>query len=97
MPESLVQPPINSTTQKALPTGNFRFEIIPKVIKLTLALVGTVSVIVFVYAGVMLVIAQGNEEDLKKFKEILVWSIVGLIFITVSYALVSGVMQLVFK
>lgn len=96
LPKELVQP-VDSTAQKALPTGDFRFEIIPKAIKLTLALVGTVSVIVFVYAGVMLVIAQGNEEDLKKFKEMLIWSIVGLLFITLSYAIVTGVMQLVFK
>lgn len=96
LPEGLVNSKL-SEGQKALPTSDFRFGIIPKAIKLTLALVGTVSVAVFVYAGVMLVIAQGNEEDIKKFKEILIWSIVGLLFITLSYAIVTGVMKLVFE
>ena len=83
--------------QKVLPTGDFRTSIIPKAIKLTLALVGTVSVIVFVYAGVMLVISQGNEDDIKKFKEMITWSLIGLVFIVASYAIVTGVMTLVFK
>ena len=82
---------------KVLPTGDFRTSIIPKAIKLTLALVGTVSVIVFVYAGVMLVISQGNEDDIKKFKEMITWSLIGLVFIVASYAIVTGVMTLVFK
>ena len=86
-----------SEGQKSLPIGNFRTSIIPKAIKLTLALVGTVSVIVFVYAGVMLVIAQGNEEEIKKFKEMITWSLIGLVFIIASYAIVTGVMTLVFK
>lgn len=96
LPESLVNSKL-SGDQKSLPTGSFRTSIIPKAIKLTLALVGTVSVIVFVYAGVMLVISQGNEDDIKKFKEMITWSLIGLVFIVASYAIVTGVMTLVFK
>lgn len=96
LPQDLVSSRL-AQDQKVLPTGDFRTSIIPKAIKLTLALVGTVSVIVFVYAGVMLVIAQGNEDDLKKFKEMITWSLIGLVFIVASYAIVTGVMTLVFK
>lgn len=95
LPKSLVESKVPEG--QALPTGDFRFKIIPKAINLTLALVGTVSVIVFVYAGIMLIIAQGNEEDLKKFKEMIMWSLIGLVFIVASYAIVTGVMTLVFK
>ena len=42
LPESLVNSKL-SGGQKSLPTGSFRTSIIPKAIKLTLALVGTVS------------------------------------------------------
>lgn len=79
-----------------LPTSNFKTAIVPKAINIALALAGTVSVIVFVYAGVMLVVSQGNEEEITKFKNILIWSLVGLVFITMSYALVRGIMKLVF-
>lgn len=80
-----------------LPKGHFKKQIIPNVIKIILAITGTVSFGVFVYAGVMLIIAQGNEEEITKFKNILIWSAVGLAFIMASYAIVTGVMQLVFK
>lgn len=81
---------------EAVPTADLKTGIIPQVIKVILLLAGTVSFGVFVYAGVMLVIAQGNEEDITKFKNILIWSIVGLVFITTAYALVRGVFQLIF-
>lgn len=82
---------------KDLPSGDFKKEIVPKAIKILLTLVGSVSVCVFVYAGIMLIMAQGNEEELKKFKEILIWSAIGLVFITTAYALVRGIMQLSFQ
>lgn len=82
---------------KPLPTGDLKTDIIPKAIELFLMLVGTITFGVFVYAGVNLVIAQGNEEDITKFKNILIWSLAGLAFITVSYGLVSGIMQIAFK
>jgi len=87
----------NSTGGQLLPTGNLKKDVVPQAISIALALGGTVSFGVFVYAGVMLIIAQGNEEEITKFKNVLIWSIVGLIFITVSYGLVRGIMQLVFK
>lgn len=87
---------VHEKTSEGLPTGDFKKEIIPQAIKIILALAGTVSFGVFVYAGVMLVISQGNEEEITKFKNILIWSIVGLVFITTSYALVSGIMKLSF-
>lgn len=80
-----------------LPAKDFKKGIIPGAIKMILALTGTVSFGVFVYAGVMLIIAQGNEEEITKFKNILIWSLVGLTFVIASYAIVSGVMQLIFK
>ena len=87
----------NPEKRKALPTGNLKTDIIPSAIKLLLMIAGSISAIVFVYAGVMLIISQGKEEEMTKFKNILIYSIVGLVFITASYALVRGVLQLVFK
>lgn len=80
-----------------LPVGDLKEDIVPRAIRIFLMLMGTVSLIVFVYAGIMLIIAQGNEEEIKKFKTIIVWSLIGLVFITTSYAIVRGVMQLVFR
>ena len=81
-----------SITSKDLKT-----EVVPSVINMALALVGTVSMGVFIYSGVMLIIAQGNEEEVTKFKTSLLWSLVGLAFITVSYGIVRGILQIVLK
>lgn len=80
-----------------LPTGDLKTQILPSAIKIVLGLVATMTLIVFVYAGIKLIIAQGNEEELKKFKTMLIWSVIGLILITTSYAIVRGIMQLVFE
>lgn len=82
--------------QKTVPIGSLKYDIVPQAIKIFLAVAATISFIVFVYAGVMLVIAQGNEEEITKFKNVLIWSIVGLLFITAAYALVRGVLNLSF-
>lgn len=92
-------PSSTSTTGKketALPEGNLKKSIVPQAIKFTLILTGVASVGVFSYAGVMLVIAQGNEEEITKFKNILIWSLVGLAFVTTAYTLVSGLLQISF-
>ncbi len=97
--ESKILPPDSTSFggKPALPTGNLKLEVVPTMIKMFLALSGSISMIVFVYAGVMLIISQGNEEEITKFKNILIWSIVGLIFTTTSYALVRGLLQISFQ
>ena len=80
-----------------LPQGNLKTEILPQVIKIFLQLVGAVSFAIFVYAGVMVIVAGGKEEEVTKFKKTFLWSAIGLAFITTAYALVSGLLNIVFK
>lgn len=80
---------------QGMATADLKTGIVPQAIKIVLALAGVVSFGIFVYAGIMLVIAQGNEEDVTKAKSTFIWSLVGLAFITTAYALVRGIMQLV--
>jgi hypothetical protein len=95
---STILPPnvVNNGERAVVPT-DFMEGVVPQIIKLTLAMSATVTFVILVYSGVMLIIAQGNEEDMKKFKDTLIWAIVGLIFITTSYAIVRGVMLLSFQ
>jgi hypothetical protein len=85
-----------SMVDAGVPKGSLKYDVIPAAIKIFLAVAATISFVVFVYAGVMLVIAQGNEEEVTKFKNVLIWSVVGLLFITAAYALVRGVLNLSF-
>ena len=95
--DTLLPPKTSGGAEIPLAKGQFKTEIIPKAIGIFLALAAVVTTGVLVYAGVMLVISQGNEEEITKFKNILIWSIVGLVFITTSYAIVRGVLQLSFE
>lgn len=92
LPEGVV----HETRSEGLPTGDLKKEIVPQLIRLILMLAGTISFAVFVYAGVMLIYAQGNEEEITKFKNIIIWSLVGLAFVAASYAIVSGVLKIQF-
>jgi len=81
----------------AVPTGDLLNDLIPKSIKIFLGLVATITVGLIIYAGVMLIVAQGNEDEYKKFKTMLVWSVVGLGVMITAYGVVRGVLQLVFQ
>lgn len=87
----------NQTGQQSIPTGDLKTNIIPRAINIFLGISAIITFGVFVYAGVMLVVAQGSEQNVTNFKNILIWSLVGLVFITTSYALVRGIMSLSFE
>lgn len=96
LPRSVVKD-IDDPNKTIVPTEDLKMSIIPRTINILLGFVGSISFGIFVYAGVMLIIAQGKEEEITKFKNILVWSIVGLLFVTTAYGIVRGVMTVVFN
>ncbi|MBU0731721.1 pilin [Patescibacteria group bacterium] len=67
-------------------------EIVINVIQVLLTLLGSAALLVFIYGGIMLITSAGNEEKVKKARSTLVWAILGLVIILVSY----GVMSFVF-
>lgn len=78
-------------------TSDLKDKIVPDAVKLFLSVVATISFVMFLYAGINLVISQGNEEEMTKFKNMMLWAVVGLLFITMSFAIVKGVLQLQFN
>ncbi len=67
------------------------------IIKFLLQITGGIAFISFTYAGILMVSARGNEDQIKKGKGILVWSILALGIIALSYAIVLGISQLQFS
>ena len=57
------------------------------VIKAVLALVGTVFLVLTIYAGILWMTAQGEEEKVTKAKEIIKASVIGLVIIMSAYAI----------
>ncbi len=70
--------------------------IIASIIKTMLNICGALAAVSFTYGGVMMVTAQGNEDKIKKGKNVLLYSILALIVIAVSYAIILGITQLKF-
>lgn len=61
------------------------------VLSTVLAYTGTIFFILVVYAGIMWMMAAGNEENIKKAQGILRTAIIGLIIILSAYAITQFV------
>lgn len=62
--------------------------LIGRVINAVLGIVGSIALVMFIYGGLTWMISGGSAEKVKKGRDIIVWSAVGLIVIFISYGLV---------
>lgn len=53
-----------------------------------LGFLGLIAVVMIIYAGVLLVTGQGEEEQINKGKKIILWAAIGILVIMLSYAFV---------
>ncbi|MFH0854857.1 MAG: pilin [bacterium] len=74
------------------PAGQEVQYLIGRVIKVIMGLVGSIALLMFVYGGFLWMTAAGNDESVKKGKDILIWSVAGLAVIFASYILVYFVL-----
>lgn len=58
-----------------------------------LGIVGSLTLLMFVYGGVMMLISSGNSEQVTKAKGILMAAIIGLIIVFASYTIIQFVMS----
>lgn len=63
--------------------------IIGTVVKGLLGLSGAIALLVFVWAGLMMMLSQGSPDKVKKAKGSLVWATIGLVVIFTAYTLVA--------
>ncbi|WKZ24864.1 MAG: pilin [Patescibacteria group bacterium] len=61
--------------------------------KIILGLVGSLTLLMFVYGGFMLLVSAGNTERIQKGKDILLGSIVGLLIVFGSYIFINFVIN----
>lgn len=57
-----------------------------------LSIIGAITLIMFIYGGFTFLISAGNEENVKKGRDILQGAVVGLIIVFSSYMLISFVL-----
>ncbi|MFH1047919.1 MAG: pilin [Patescibacteria group bacterium] len=73
-------------------SGNALPIIIGRIIRAVLGLTGVLALVMFIYSGVLWMTSQGNSTTIGKAKQTMIWSILGLVVIFSSYALVNFVM-----
>ncbi|MFA6098197.1 MAG: pilin [Patescibacteria group bacterium] len=66
-------------------------EVVIRVIQWALGFLGLVAVIMVLWGGVTWMTSAGNEERVKKAKEVLKTAVIGLIIIMLSWAMVTFV------
>ncbi len=78
----------------SLPGGDFLGEIVPALITNVLYATAFLIFIAFMYGGVLLVIARGNEEAVTKAKSIVIYAAVALALLSLGYAVIYGIANL---
>jgi hypothetical protein len=61
--------------------------LIGKVVDSILGVVGSLALLMFVYGGIVWMTSSGNQEKVKKGRDIIVWSAIGLAIIFSAYGL----------
>lgn len=64
------------------------------VINYATGIIGTIAMIIFIIAGFMLVIAQGDQTKIDKAKEIIKYAVIGLLITFMSYVITIFVQSL---
>ena len=67
--------------------------LIGNVISVVLGFMGVLFLVLTIYAGLMWMTAGGNTDNVKKAKNILVNSVIGLIIVLSSYAIAATVLR----
>jgi len=67
---------------------------VPWIIRQVSILVGAISLVVFVYAGIRLVLFGDNEEEFGKSVKTIVFAVIGIALAAFSYAIVANVLAL---
>ena len=71
--------------------------ILDKVLNLMTATVGTVGVLLMIVAGYYMIGSQGDETNIQKGKNIFFYTIIGLIVVFLSYAIIQFIIAMLFQ
>jgi membrane protease YdiL (CAAX protease family) len=75
-----------------LGTSDLR-KIIGRVIQALLGLSGTLALLMFVWGGFQWITSGGEKDKIQKGKNTVIWAVIGLFFVFISYTLVTAVIN----
>lgn len=67
--------------------------VVSRIISYVLGLIGTVSLILFIYGGLIWMTSAGSPDKVKKGRDIIVWAVIGMAVVFTSYILVKFIIQ----
>jgi hypothetical protein len=73
--------------------ANGKLGIIPSVIEIMMYIVGIVSVIMLISAGIMYAVSAGDEAKMKNAKRAIIAAIIGVVFALLAWTLVNFVFK----
>ena len=62
---------------------------IGKVLNIATVFLGVVFLGLMIYAGYLWMLARGNEQDIEKAKNIIIYAVIGLVVVLAAYAIVK--------
>lgn len=68
-------------------------QLIGRVIKAAMGVIGTIALTMLVYAGILFMTAAGNSDREKKAMDIMFWSGLGIVVVLSSYAIVQFIVE----
>lgn len=81
--------PMAVAAQSMRPLGSVTLQIIiGRVVNTILGVLGSLSLVMFMYGGIVWMTAAGNDEKIKKAKSTIVYAVLGLIVTFLSYNIV---------
>lgn len=63
-------------------------QLVGRIIDAILGVIGSLALLMFIYGGLMWMTAGGNDQQIKKGRDALMWAAVGLVIIFLSYVIV---------
>jgi hypothetical protein len=81
---------LNNAQASQLPNSTI-YDIIANAMNYLLAIIGFLAIVGFVIAGIMFLTAAGSEEQIKKAKGALKYSIIGIIVALVGFIVINAV------
>ncbi len=68
-------------------------DLVGGIIQYVLGIIGILALVMFIYGGILWMTSGGSAEKIKKGKDTIVWAVLGLAIVFLSYAIVNFVLK----
>ncbi len=93
--ESFTNTKLDDPTMTAkLPSGDLLTQFIPSIIKILLQISSLLILLALIVAGVLMVTAHGDTNQVDKAKKVIIYALIGLLVTSVAYAVTLGIVKL---